>query len=78
MLLIGVNNTDERHFENVHSAEEVYAGTKAIVDYIKERYRTTKILVLRIFPRRHVSRSVAVRGNSPSNLQMVNRCSGLM
>lgn len=74
MLLVGVNNTEERHFENVHSAEAVYASNKAMVDYIKERYPTTKILVLRIFPRRHVSRSVAVRGNSPS----INRCSGLV
>lgn len=74
MLLVGVNNTEERHFENVHSAEAVYASNKAMVDYIKEQYPTTKILVLRIFPRRHVSRSVAVRGNSPS----INRCSGLV
>ena len=51
MLLIGTNNTDERHFKRVHSAEEVYAGTKAIVGCIKERHPTTKILVLRIFPR---------------------------
>jgi lysophospholipase L1-like esterase len=51
MLLIGTNNTDERHFKKVHSAEGVYAGTKAIVDLIKERHPSTKILVLRIFPR---------------------------
>ncbi|MCH1502086.1 MAG: GDSL-type esterase/lipase family protein [Verrucomicrobiales bacterium] len=51
MLLIGTNNTDERHFKKADSPEDVYAGTKAIVDCIKDRHPTTKILVLRIFPR---------------------------
>lgn len=51
MLLIGTNNTDDRHFKTVHTVEEVFAGTKAIVDLIKQRHPTTKILVLRIFPR---------------------------
>jgi lysophospholipase L1-like esterase len=51
MLLIGTNNTDERRFKKVHTAEEVYAGTKAIVDLIRRRHPTTKILILRIFPR---------------------------
>ena len=51
VLLIGTNNTDERHFKTVHTAEEVYAGTKAIVEFIQARHPATKILVLRIFPR---------------------------
>lgn len=51
MLLIGTNNSDERHFPKVHSAEEIFLGTKAIVDLIKQRHPTTKILLLRIFPR---------------------------
>ena len=51
MLLIGTNNSDERHYAKVHTAEEIYSGTKAIVELIKERLPTTKILVLRIFPR---------------------------
>ena len=51
MLLIGTNNTDDRHFKTVHTAEQVFAGTKAIVELIKKRHPTTKILVLRIFPR---------------------------
>ncbi len=51
MLLIGTNNADDRHFETVHSAQEIYAGTKAIVNAIRNRHPTTKILVLRIFPR---------------------------
>ncbi len=51
MLLIGTNNSDDRHFSRVHTAEEIFAGTKAIVELIRQRHPTTKILVLRIFPR---------------------------
>lgn len=51
MLLIGTNNTDDRHFKQVHSADQVFDGTKAIVELMKKRHPTTKILVLRIFPR---------------------------
>jgi lysophospholipase L1-like esterase len=51
MLLIGTNNTDDRHFPRVHTPEQIYAGTKAIVDLIRQRLPTTKVIVLRIFPR---------------------------
>ena len=51
MLLIGTNNADDRHFKNVHTPEQILAGTKAIVEEIHKRHPTTKILVLRIFPR---------------------------
>ena len=51
ILLIGTNNSDDRHFPKVHTAEEIFAGTKAIVELIQQRHPTTKILVLRIFPR---------------------------
>lgn len=51
VLLIGTNNTDDRHFKKVHTPEEICAGTKAIVDLIRTRHPTTKVLVLRIFPR---------------------------
>ncbi len=51
ILLIGTNNSDDRHFSQVHTAEEIFAGTRAIVDLIRQRHPTTKILVLRIFPR---------------------------
>jgi len=50
ILLIGTNNTDDQHYKTVHTAEQVFAGTKAIVDLIRQRHPTTKILVLRIFP----------------------------
>lgn len=49
MLLIGTNNLDDQHYPKIHTAEEVLAGTKAIVDLIKLRHPTTKILILRIF-----------------------------
>ena len=51
MLLIGTNNTDDRHFKTVHTAKQIFAGTKAIVKTIQKRHPKTKILVLRIFPR---------------------------
>lgn len=51
MLLIGTNNADDRHFKTVHTPEQIFAGTKAIVAEIRKRHPTTKILVLRIFPR---------------------------
>ena len=49
MLLIGTNNLDDQHYETIHTAEQVFAGTKAIVDLIRQRHPDTKILVLRIF-----------------------------
>ena len=51
VLLIGTNNTDDRNFRRVHTAEQVFEGTRAIVDLIRQRHPTTRILVLRIFPR---------------------------
>jgi len=51
VILIGTNNTDDRNFPTVHTAEQVAAGTKAIVDLIRQRHPSTKILLLRIFPR---------------------------
>ena len=51
MILIGTNNGDDRHFPRVHSPEEIFAGTKAIVELIRQRLPDSKILVLRIFPR---------------------------
>ena len=49
MLLIGTNNLDDQHYPKIHTAEEVFAGTKAIVNLIRHRYPSTKILILRIF-----------------------------
>lgn len=50
VLLIGTNNTDDQHYPRVHTAEQVFAGTKAIVDLIRQRLPTTKIIVLEILP----------------------------
>jgi beta-glucosidase len=51
MILIGTNNSDDRHFPKVHTPEEICAGTKAIVELVRKRHPQTKILLLRIFPR---------------------------
>ena len=51
ILLIGTNNTDDRNFRRVHSPEQIFQGTQAIVELIKQRHPSSKILVLRIFPR---------------------------
>ena len=51
ILLIGTNNSDDRHFSKVHTPGEILAGTQAIVELIRRRHPTTRILVLRIFPR---------------------------
>lgn len=51
VILIGTNNTDDRNFPSVHNAQQVADGTKAIVDLIRQRHPSSKILVLRIFPR---------------------------
>lgn len=50
MLLIGTNNTDDQHYPTVQNAEQLVAGTKAILDRIKARHPTSKILVLRVLP----------------------------
>jgi lysophospholipase L1-like esterase len=51
VLLIGTNNTDDRNFRHVHSASQIFDGTRAIVELIRSRHPTTKILILRVFPR---------------------------
>lgn len=50
VLLIGTNNTDDQHYKETHTAEQVAAGTKAIVDLIRKRHPTSKVLILRPFP----------------------------
>lgn len=70
VLLIGTNNSDDRHFAKVHTAEEIFAGTKAIVELIQQRHPTTKILVLRIFPRG----GDAEKGVSPPDFNSSRQC----
>lgn len=52
VILIGTNNADYQHFGGKRdTAEQIFAGTQAIVDFIRQRHPSTKILVLRIFPK---------------------------
>ena len=51
VLLIGTNNTDDRHYKTAHSPEQILEGTRAIVELIRKRHPKTKILILRILPR---------------------------
>lgn len=51
VLLIGTNNLDDVNYKIVHTPEQVFQGTKAIVETIRKRHPSTKILILRIFPR---------------------------
>lgn len=51
VLLIGTNNADSRNFPFAHTAEQIFSGTKAIVDFIRNKYPTSNVLVLRIFPK---------------------------
>lgn len=56
-LLIGTNNTDDANYPVVHSAAEVFEGTKAIVGLLRKQLPSTKILLLRVFPRTNVYRA---------------------
>lgn len=70
MLLIGTNNADDRNFARTHSPEEIFAGTRAIVDLIRQRHPSTKILVLRVFPRGGDSE----KGISPPTFNSSAKC----
>jgi alpha-galactosidase len=50
VLLIGTNNTDDQHYGSIHTGEQLFAGIKAIVDLIRQRHPTTKIVIRRPFP----------------------------
>ncbi|MCX6871622.1 MAG: GDSL-type esterase/lipase family protein [Verrucomicrobia bacterium] len=70
MLLIGTNNADDRNFARTHSPEEIFAGTRAIVELIRQRHPSTKILVLRVFPRGGDSE----KGISPPTFNSSAKC----
>jgi lysophospholipase L1-like esterase len=57
VVLIGTNNSDDANYRVVHTAEQIVEGTAAIVKLIQEKSPATKILLLRIFPRRNVYRN---------------------
>jgi lysophospholipase L1-like esterase len=56
VLLIGTNNSDDANYRVVSTAEQIAEGTAAIVKLLREKSPETKILLLRIFPRRNVYR----------------------
>jgi len=49
ILLIGTNNLDDQHYPEVHTAEQVFNGIKAITREIRHRHSTTRILILSPF-----------------------------
>ena len=70
ILLIGTNNADDRHFKSTHTAEEIFSGTKSIVELIQTRHPQTKILLLRIFPRGGDTE----KGVSPPSFNSSEKC----
>jgi len=57
VVLIGTNNTDYRHYSSTHSPEELAAGIGKVVQTLREKLPTTKILLLSIFPREDMPKS---------------------
>ena len=78
-LLIGTNNTDDANYPIVHTAEEVFAGTKAIVELLREKVPESKILLLRIFPRTNDYRKPdgSERGSSTKRFSVNHRAGEL-
>ena len=54
ILLIGTNNADDANYPTVNTAVEIFEGTAAIVNLLREKLPKTHILLLRIFPRQNV------------------------
>ena len=74
ILLIGTNNADNRHFKLAHNAEQIFTGTKAIVELIHKRHPTTKILIMRIFPRGGDNEKGVGKGVIHSSDSCINSC----
>ena len=72
MLLIGTNNANDRYLKNGadKKVDEIFDGTKAIVELIRKKLPTTKILLLRIFPRGGKNQ----KGVSPPIFHASQRC----
>lgn len=49
-ILLGTNNLDDQHYSKIHTAEQVFAGTRAIVNLIRGKFPESRILILRILP----------------------------
>ncbi|MBS1703439.1 MAG: hypothetical protein JST12_17380 [Armatimonadetes bacterium] len=80
VLLIGTNNTDDTNYPTVHTAAQIFAGTKAIVETIRKKHPTTKILILRIFPRGGANEVTNYHRRYKNSEQCVKTCeeAGLM
>jgi lysophospholipase L1-like esterase len=50
MLMIGTNNADETNYPTHHTGEQIAGGIRAIVNLIRVKLPSTKILLLRCFP----------------------------
>lgn len=51
ILLIGTNNTDSEHFfSNTFNGEQTFRGIKAIVELVRKRHPTTKVIIVRPYP----------------------------
>ncbi len=74
VLLIGTNNTDDTNYKTVHAPEQIFAGTKAIVETIRQKHPTTKILVLSIFPRGGASAITDFHRRYTNSAQCVKSC----
>lgn len=73
-ILIGTNNADDRSFPTAHTAKQILAGTKAIVDLIRQRHPTSKILILRIFPRGGDAAQPTAGWSFRSSVQCIDTC----
>ncbi len=76
-LLIGTNNSDDANYPVVHTPEQIFEGTKAIVNLLREKCPEAKIIVLRIFPRTNVykRKDGSERGDSKKRFE-TNRLAG--
>ncbi|MEI6515743.1 MAG: GDSL-type esterase/lipase family protein [bacterium] len=74
VLLIGTNNSDDRNFGTTHTPEQIFAGTKAIVELIRKRHPDSKVLVLRVFPRGGDAEKSAVSWSFHGSAKCIETC----
>jgi len=67
VVLIGTNNSDNANYPIVHTPQQIAEGVAAIVKLLREKLPTTKILLLRIFPRTNVYMNGQVERGSMKN-----------
>lgn len=78
-LLIGTNNGDDANYRVVHTPEQIFAGTKAIVELLRARFPETGIIVLRVFPRTNVykTKDGKERGSAQNRWEITRRAGEL-